>query len=156
MVEALADGTIDLIATDHAPHGRTEKLTTLDEAAFGISVLETALGSVMSLVHDGALTLPTLIERLTSASARFLDREDLGTLKPGSSADVTIFDPDAVWTVDAARFASKGRNTPLDGTTLKGRVVMTLSGGRVVYDDNEETIPWEQAKEELRAQGVDV
>ena len=134
MVEALADGTIDLIATDHAPHGRTEKLTTLDEAAFGISVLETALGSLMSLVQGGALTLPTLIERLTTAPARFLGI-DLGTLKPGSPADVTIFDPDAEWTVDAAQFASKGRNTPFDGTKLRGRVTATLAGGKVVYHD---------------------
>ena len=134
MVDALADGTIDLIATDHAPHGRTEKLTTLDEAAFGISVLETALGSLMSLVQGGALTLPTLIERLTAAPTRFLGI-DLGTLKPGSPADVTIFDPDAEWTVDAGRFASKGRNTPLDGTKLRGRVTATLAGGRVVYYD---------------------
>lgn len=132
MVEALVDGTIDMIATDHAPHGSVEKLTTLDEAAFGISVLETALGSLMSLVHGGALTLPALIERLTAAPARFLDA-DLGTLNPGSPADVTIFDPDAEWTVDASRFASKGKNTPLDGTKLRGRVTATLAEGRVVY-----------------------
>ena len=136
MVEALVDGTIDMIATDHAPHGSVDKLTTLDEAAFGISVLETALGSLMSLVHGGALTLPTLIERLTAAPARFLGA-DLGTLKPGSPADVTIFDPDAEWTVDASRFASKGRNTPLDGTKLRGRVTATLAGGRVVYHHDE-------------------
>ena len=134
MVEALVDGTIDMIATDHAPHGSVEKLTTLDEAAFGISVLETALGSLMSLVHGGALTLPTLIERLTAGPARFLG-VDLGTLKPGSPADVTIFDPDDEWTVDTSRFASKGRNTPLDGTKLRGRVTATLAGGRVVYHD---------------------
>ena len=134
MVEALGDGTVDLIATDHAPHGPAEKLTTLDEAAFGISVLETALGSLMSLVHDGALTLPALIERLTAAPARFLGA-DLGTLKRGSPADVTIFDPDAEWTVDAGRFASKGKNTPLDGTKLRGRVTATLAGGRVVHHD---------------------
>ena len=136
MVQALADGTIDLIATDHAPHGSAEKLTTLDEAAFGISVLETALGSLMSLVHGGSLTLPTLIERMTTAPARFLGI-DLGSLRPGSAADVTIFDPGAEWTVDAAGFASKGRNTPLDGTKLRGRVTATLAGGRVVYHHDE-------------------
>ena len=142
MVEALRDGAVDLIATDHAPHGSAEKLTTLEEAAFGISVLETALGSLMSLVHGGALTLPMLIERLTAAPARFLS-VDLGTLKPGSPADVTIFDPNAEWTVDAARFASKGKNTPLDGTKLRGRVTVTLAGGNVVYHhDNEETPQW--------------
>ena len=132
MVEGLRDGTVDFVATDHAPHGRTDKLTTFDEAANGISVLETALGSVMSLVHDGALTLPLAIERLTLSPARFLGM-DLGTLKPGSPADVTVFDPGAEWLVDPAQFASKGKNTPLAGTKLKGRVVTTIAGGTVVY-----------------------
>ena len=134
MVEGLRDGTVDFIATDHAPHGRTDKLCTFDEAANGISVLETALGSVMSLVHGGALTLPLAVERLTAAPARFLGM-DLGTLKPGSPADVTIFDPNAEWLVDPAEFASKGKNTPLAGTTLKGRVMATLAEGGVVYYD---------------------
>ena len=134
MVEGLRDGTVDFIATDHAPHGRTDKLCTFDEAANGISVLETALGSVMSLVHDGALTLPLAVDRLTAAPARFLGM-DLGTLKSGSPADVTIFDPDAEWLVDPAQFASKGKNTPLAGTTLRGRVITTIAGGEVVYHD---------------------
>ena len=134
MVEGLEDGTIDVIATDHAPHSRVDKLCTFDEAAFGISGFETALGSLMSLVHSGRIGLPLLIEKLTSAPARFL-RMDLGTLKPGSPADVTIFDPDAEWLVDPAAFVSKGRNTPLAGTTLRGRVTATLVGGRVVYHD---------------------
>ena len=134
MVEGLRDGTVDFVATDHAPHGRTDKLCTFDEAANGISVLETALGSVMSLVHDGTLTLPLAVDRLTAAPARFLGL-DLGTLKPGSPADVTIFDPDAGWLVDPTDFASKGKNTPLAGTTLRGRVVTTIAGGRVVYHD---------------------
>ncbi len=132
MVEGLRDGTVDFVATDHAPHGRTDKLCTFDEAANGISVLETALGSVMSLVHGGALTLPLLIESLTAVPARFLGM-DLGTLKPGSPADVTIFDPDAEWLVDPAAFASKGKNTPLAGTTLRGRVMATIGAGKFVY-----------------------
>ena len=140
MVEGLRDGTVDFVATDHAPHGRTDKLTTFDEAANGISVLETALGSVISLVHDGALTLPLAVEKLTASPARFLGM-DLGTLKPGSPADVTIFDPDAEWLVDPAQFASKGKNTPLTGTKLKGRVVTTIAGGRVVYHDGEVDAP---------------
>ena len=134
MIEGMRDGTVDFVATDHAPHGRTDKLCTFDEAANGISVLETALGSVMSLVHGGALTLPLAIERLTAAPARFLGM-DLGTLKPGSPADVTIFDPDAEWLVDPANFASKGKNTPLAGTTLRGRVVATIAAGKVIYHD---------------------
>ena len=134
MVEGLRDGAVDLIATDHAPHGRIEKLCTFDEAANGISVLETALGSLMSLVHSGALTLPTLVDRLTAAPARFLG-VDLGTLRPGSPADVTLFDPNAEWVVDPAAFASKGKNTPLAGATLKGRVAATIAAGSVVHDD---------------------
>ena len=137
MVEGMRDGTVDFVATDHAPHGRTDKLCTFDEAANGISVLETALGSVMSLVHDGALTLPLAVDRLTAAPARFLGM-DLGTLKPGSPADVTIFDPDAEWLVDPTDFASKGKNTPLAGTKLKGRVMATIAAGEVVYHDGSE------------------
>ena len=134
MIEGLRDGTVDFVATDHAPHGRTDKLCTFDEAANGISVLETALGSVMSLVHGGALTLPLAVERLTAAPARFLGM-DLGTLKTGSPADVTIFDPEAEWLVDPAQFASKGKNTPLAGTTLRSRVTATIATGQIVYHD---------------------
>ena len=135
MVQALREGVVDFIATDHAPHGQTDKLCTFDEAANGISVLETALGSLMSLVHTGALPLAALIERLTLAPARFLGRDDLGSLRRGAAADVTIFDPDAEWTVDTSRFASKGKNTPLEGATLRGRVVTTVFDGEVVYDE---------------------
>ena len=134
IVEGLRDGAVDFIATDHAPHGRIEKLCTFDEAANGISVLETALGSLMSLVHSGALNLPTLVDRLTAAPARFLG-VDLGTLRPGSSADVTLFDPNSEWVVDPASFASKGKNTPLAGATLKGRVAATIAAGKVVHED---------------------
>ena len=134
MVEGLRDGTVDLIATDHAPHASIEKMCTFDEAANGISVLETALGSLMSLVHSGALTLPTLVDRLTAAPAGFLG-VGLGTLRPGAPADVTLFDPAAEWVVDPAAFASRGKNTPLAGATLKGRVAATIAAGRVVHDD---------------------
>lgn len=133
MVEGLADGTIDLIATDHAPHGQIEKLCTFEEAAMGISNLETAFGSAMALVHAGRVELPLIVEKLTSAPAAFLRRPDIGTLSPGANADITIFDPNAEWTVDAASFLSKGKNSPLDGQTLHGRVEMTLVGGEVVY-----------------------
>jgi dihydroorotase len=134
MVQALREGVIDVVATDHAPHSRVEKLTTLDEADFGISVLETALGSLMSLVHAGGIELPLLIHKMTAAPAHFLGRDELGTLREGAAADVTIIDPDAEWTVDAGSFASKGKNTPLDGATLKGRVVATIVAGDVVYE----------------------
>ena len=132
MVEGIRDGSVDFIATDHAPHNRVQKLCTFQEAAFGISVLETAVGSLMSLVHTDQITLPLMIEKLTAAPARYLGI-DRGTLKQGSPADVTILDPDTEWVVDASRFASKGKNSPLDGTTLKGQVFTTIVGGEVVF-----------------------
>ena len=90
----------------------------------------------MTLVHEGKLPLPVLIERLTAAPANFLG-VGLGSLKTGAPADVTIFDPDAEWVVDSTEFVSKGKNTPLDGATLKGRVVATIVGGAVRYDARE-------------------
>ena len=137
LIEGLADGTIDAIATDHAPHGRVDKLCAFEEAAMGISVLETALGSVLSLSRAGRVPLIRIIESLTSAPAEFLGRSDLGTLKPGSAADVAVFDPDAEWTVDAESFISKGKNSPLHGATLKGRVMTTIAGGEIVYNGRE-------------------
>ena len=135
MIKALKEGVIDFIATDHAPHGIVDKQTTYEDAANGISVLETALGSLMGLVHSDAVALPVLVEKLTASPARFLGRGDLGTLRAGSEADVTVIDPDAEWIVDPSEFRSKGKNTPLAGATLKGRVVATVFGGRVVYGD---------------------
>jgi dihydroorotase len=133
VVEGLRDGTIDVVATDHAPHNTVDKQCTFAEAAFGISVLETALGSLMSLT-PGRVPLPRLVEALTAAPAKFLGRSDLGTLAKGAAADVVVFDPDAEWTVDARQFVSKGKNTPLDGATLWGRVVATIYGGQAVYE----------------------
>ena len=133
VVAALADGTIDLIATDHAPHAQTDKLCTYQEAANGIANLETALGSVLSLNHSGAVSLPVLIERMTAAPARFLNM-DIGSLKAGGAADVTIFDPDIEWRVDVSEMSTLGKNTPLAGTNLKGRVTTTIFGGTVVWD----------------------
>ena len=138
LVQGLKDGAIDFIATDHAPHSAVEKLCTFQEAANGISGLETALGSLMSLVHGGSVTLPLLVDKLTAGPARFLGVE-LGTLKLGAPADVTIFDPAAEWVVDAASFASKGKNTPLDGASLKGRVTATIVGGVVKHEAGEST-----------------
>ncbi|MQG76710.1 MAG: amidohydrolase family protein, partial [SAR202 cluster bacterium] len=129
----LKEGTIDFIATDHAPHNRTDKMCTFQQAAFGISVLETALGQLMSLVHQEHIDLPLLIEKLTSGPAKFLGKADMGTLRVGVPADITIVDPDAEWVVDADSFLSKGKNTPIDGATLKGQVVATLVGGEIKY-----------------------
>jgi dihydroorotase len=107
-------------------------------AAFGISGLETALGSLMSLVHSGQLTLPTLIAKLTGEPARIIGDKygKLGTLSIGTSADVTIFDPNREWVVEPTAFASKGKNTPLAGSALKGRVIATVSRGKLVYKDD--------------------
>jgi dihydroorotase len=137
LAAGLRDGIIDAVATDHAPHTSTDKACTMQEAAFGISGLETAFGLVNSLVDRGDIDLPTAIERLTSGPARVLGasyQSDIGTLKPGASGDVTVLDPDAEWVVDSATFASKGRNTPVDGITLKGQVVKTIAGGRLVHE----------------------
>jgi dihydroorotase len=138
VVEGLADGTIDMIATDHAPHAETDKECTYQEAAHGISNIETAFGSCMVPVHAGALSMEDLIERMTAAPARFLGPTaggtGLGSLKPGLPADVVVLDPTSEWTVDPSAFFSKGKNTPLAGTTLKGRVVTTLYAGEVVHE----------------------
>jgi dihydroorotase len=132
MIKAVNDGTVDHISTDHAPHGITDKMCSFGEASNGISVLETALGSLMSLVHSGALSLPLLIEKLTSSPAKFVGL-NIGTLKPGFGADVTIIDPNSTWVVDPSKFASKGKNTPLSGKSLKGSVVTTIYQGNIVY-----------------------
>jgi len=137
MIQGLKDGVIDIIATDHAPHTYDDKHCDFTHAAFGISVFETALGSLMSLVHNGHLSLPFLISRLTCEPAKLIgDRYGkLGTLNIGAPAGVTIFDPDKEWVVDPAAFASKGKNTPLAGSILKGKVMSTIYGGKLVYKD---------------------
>ncbi|MDP9236131.1 MAG: dihydroorotase [Chloroflexota bacterium] len=137
-VAGLTDGTIDCIATDHAPHAIVEKLCEFDEAAFGISGLETAFGLCMRLVHEGKTSLETLVERMTIGPVRALGLErhvpGIGTLAVGAPADVVLLDPDAEWVVEPERFASKGRNTPLAGVTLRGAVVATIAAGRIVHE----------------------
>jgi dihydroorotase len=136
LIQGLKDDTIDIIATDHAPHTEADKRQPLDLAPFGISGFETALGSLMGLVHRGDISLTILIAKLTTAPARILGQKyNLGTLAVGAPADVTIFDPDLEWTVNTADFASKGKNTPLAGERLKGKVMITIYGGKVVYKD---------------------
>ena len=133
MVEGLKSGVVDFVATDHAPHSSVDKLCTFEEAANGISGLETALGALMMLVDGGEIGLSLMVNKLTYEPARFLGM-DLGTLMPGTPADVTIFDPDAEWVVNPAEFVSKGKNSPFAGATLKGVVVKTIVEGDVVYD----------------------
>ncbi len=142
LIQGLNDKVIDIIATDHAPHTRADKEVEFTQAAFGISGLETALGSLMGLVHSGQLALPVLIASLTSEVARIIGDKygQLGTLAAGAPADVTLFDPDKEWVVDPDIFASRGKNTPLTGTTLKGRVMATIYGGKLVYKDDSLTL----------------
>ncbi len=137
LLKGLKEGVIDIIATDHAPHTEAEKSQDFLKAPFGISGLETALGSLMGLVHSDELALATLIAKLTTEPARIIGSRfgQLGTLKVGTLADITIFNPNMEWVVDPQAFASKGRNTPLAGSTLKGKAVATIAQGRLVYQD---------------------
>jgi dihydroorotase len=129
---ALQDGLFDAIATDHAPHTVVDKECEYGLAANGISGLETALGALMWLVHRGDLDLATMIRYLTVEPARVLGLP-YGTLRKGAAADVVIFDPDAEWIVDPSKFFSKGKNTPLAGVALRGKVAATIVGGKVVH-----------------------
>ncbi len=131
----LQEGVIDVIATDHSPHTVVDKLCEFDAAAFGISNFETALGSLLTLVHQGRIELTMLISRLTVEPARILGRDELGTLKAGNPGDVAIFDTEAEWVVRPEEFVSKGKNTPLAAAVLKGKVMATVLGGEVVYKD---------------------
>ena len=132
LVEALADGTIDCIATDHAPHALAEKEGEFDRAAFGIVGLETAVAVLMDrLVGPGLLPLGTLVSRLSRDPARLLNLPG-GSLAAGAPADITILDPERKATVDPVKFRSKSRNTPFGGWTLTGGPWLTIVGGKVV------------------------
>ena len=145
----LIDGTIDAIATDHAPHSIDDKRCRLVDAAFGISGLETALGCLLPLVYDGRFDMVTLISKLAIEPAQIVQRgpsaapflvdvavpQGLGTLKVGAHADVTVFDPDMEWRVSASTMLSKGPCTPWEGCLLRGGVIATFVGGRLVYQD---------------------
>ncbi len=133
LIDALCDGTIDAIATDHAPEGLTDKELEFEAAAPGMIGLETALALVLGLARDGALPERRVIEALTLGPARAFAL-DAGTIGAGVTADLCIVDPARVWTVAAAELASKAKNTPLIGQRLVGRCVATLLGGRVVHD----------------------
>jgi dihydroorotase len=137
--DALAEGVIDVIATDHAPHHYEEKEREFDDAPFGIVGLETALGVCRThLVDSGVLTLSQLVDRLSCAPARIMGLEG-GTLRRGTSADVVVFDPDEHWVVDPASFRSRSGNTPYAGEWLTGRVKRTFVGGRERYQEASST-----------------
>ena len=131
--EGVKDGTIDVIATDHAPHHYDEKEREFADAPNGIVGLETALAVNLTwLVSSGIIDLPTLIARMSTTPAKLFHLPG-GSLRKGGDADITVFDPAAKWTVDPAAFRSKGRNTPYAGRTLTGRVHATIVGGQVIH-----------------------
>jgi dihydroorotase len=133
ILEGLRDGTIDVIATDHAPHAPEKKARELDQAPNGIIGLETLLPvCVVSLIEPGVLTWPQMIEKLTVNPAKVLGI-DRGTLRPGAVADVTVIDPAAEWVIDAKKFRSKSRNSPYAGWKVRGRADAVLVGGEVKF-----------------------
>ena len=135
LIEGLKDGTVDAISTDHAPHAAYEKEREFDHAPFGIVGLETSLPlSLKYLVQAGHLTLNDIIEKMSCAPARILGLET-GTLKVGAPADVTIFDANQTWTLQAKELASKSKNTPFDGWEMTGQVVATIVDGKVIFSE---------------------
>jgi len=133
VTQALIDGVIDIIASDHAPHTYEEKEQEFDFAPFGINGIETAFGlSMRALVQTGRLTLSGLIDRMSCNPARVMGLEG-GTLRPRSPADIVLLDPNERWTVDPADFRSRSRNTPIAGWELVGRVHRTLVGGETRF-----------------------
>ena len=136
IIAGLADGTLEILASDHAPHCAHEKEVEFDYAPFGITGLETELAlSLMQLFHGGHLDLPALISKYTVNPATLLKLEK-GTLTEGADADVTVFDPNAEWVYDAAASPSKSANTPFHGWTLKGRPTMTVVAGKIVWRES--------------------
>ncbi len=137
MKEGLRDGTIDAIATDHAPHHRDEKEVEFDQAAHGVTGLETALSLTLRLVQDGVLPLSEAVQKLTMNPARILGLP-YGTLSVGRPADLTLFDTQASWQVKPLASRSRSQNTPFAGWELTGKVRLTMVDGRIVYDDREQ------------------
>lgn len=130
--EGLADGTLDAIVTDHAPHARTDKELEFEYAANGISGLETSLGLSLVLVREGVLSLPELIAKMSLNPARILNLSK-GTLETGADADITVIDPQLNWTVDVQSFCSRGKNSPFHGWEMQGKAILTIVGGEIKY-----------------------
>jgi dihydroorotase len=133
LLAGLRDGTIDAIATDHAPHHADEKALEFDEAPFGITGLETAIGLAFDLVQQGVVDLERLVALCSTNPARIFGLQERGRLAVGAPADITILDPACEWTFDVSSSRSKSRNTPFDGRTMTGAAVATIVAGRVVY-----------------------
>lgn len=137
IIAGLKDGTIDAIATDHAPHSAEEKSRPLTRAPSGMIGLETSLAITLTeLYHTGKMKLPEIIKRMTYNPASILRLSSKGRLSLGSDADITIFDPEEVWTIDPEQFASKARNTPFAGRQVKGKVKYTIVGGNIIYPED--------------------
>ena len=134
IIKGLKDGTIDVIATDHAPHSEDEKNVEFDNAPFGIVGLETALPLSIKLVDNKVLTMKQLIEKLTVIPANIVN-SDRGTLQKGRVADITIFDPKEKYTIDKNTFYSKGKNTPFQNWKVRGKVKYTIVSGKIVYEN---------------------
>jgi len=133
LLQGLADGTVDAIATDHAPHPGSEKMQEFELAPFGVIGFETALGLALDrLVHSGLITLTRLVELLSVNPARIVGL-DRGTLKLSAVADITVFDPERRWTYDVNQSYSRSRNTPFDGVSLRGGPVATIVAGKIVW-----------------------
>ncbi len=133
VLAGIKDGTIDAIATDHAPHHADEKALEFDQAPFGITGLETAVGLAFDLVHEGLIDLERVVQMCSTNPARIFGLADRGSLKANAHADVTILDPQLEWVFDVNRSKSKSRNTPFHGRTMHGAAVATIVGGRLVY-----------------------
>ena len=133
LLAGLQDGTIDAIATDHAPHHADEKALEFDEAPFGITGLETAIGLAFDLVQQGVINLERLVTLCSTNPARIFGLKERGNLTAGAHADITILDPTCEWTFDVNASKSRSRNTPFHGRTMSGAAVATIVGGRVVY-----------------------
>ena len=134
MIAGLMDGTVDCIATDHAPHALFEKEQEFERAPNGITGLETALGLALRVLHKGhGMPVSRVIALMSAQPARIVSLEGRGTLAVGSYGDVVVFDPAAEWNFDVAKTRSKSRNTPFDGAPMLGRVAYTVSEGRVVF-----------------------
>jgi len=132
---ALSDGTVDAIATDHAPHALHEKQVEFERASFGITGLETALALAITKLHrEHRIPLTRIVELFTAGPARVFDLRGRGSLVKGNHADVTIFDPKKRWTFEASKSRSLSHNTPFDGWQFTGKVVATVVGGKIVYD----------------------
>jgi len=133
VLAAIKDGTIDAIATDHAPHHADEKALEFDQAPFGIAGLETAVGLAFDLVHNGLIDLERVVQMCSTNPASIFGLADRGSLKINANADVTILDPQLEWVFDVNRSRSRSRNTPFHGRTMRGAAVATIVGGRLVY-----------------------